>query len=226
MAKGEMRPLTQDDLDKAALTVADIFLTDEVVIVGSQALLVQRDDIDRHLRQSIEIDIFARGLEKWVEANPSDQPSETISALVGENSQFHGQNGYFIDGVDETTARLPRDWMERQVVRHVQRTDGPNVRVIAPSAADIIASKLIRGEEKDRVFASRCLRLGLTTLTELKQLISKISASDEVLRAAERHADNASKHKNDYVASKGPDRPDAISVMLERLKSGQDNRSR
>jgi hypothetical protein len=44
--------------------------------------------------------------------DPDDDPeaSEDIAALFGEGSAFHRKHGFYIDGVDENTARLPRDW--------------------------------------------------------------------------------------------------------------------
>jgi hypothetical protein len=70
--------------------------------------------------------------------------------LFGEGSQFHITHGFFIDGVDDSTAKLPADWRSRAISRRVEMVDRRAVTAIAPSPEDIVVSKLARLEEKDR----------------------------------------------------------------------------
>jgi len=78
------------------------------------------------------------------------EESEHINALFGEGSQFHRAHGFFIDGVDDTTAKLPADWRHRAIVRNVEMPDGRLVTAIAPAPEDIVVSKLARLDQKDR----------------------------------------------------------------------------
>jgi hypothetical protein len=146
------------------------------------------------------------------------EASEQVAGLLGENSDFHHQHGFFVDGVDERTASLPPDWRERQIVREVETSRGGRVRAVAPCATDIVAAKLHRGDPKDQEFASRCMRLGLTHYTDVLQSIRRVGAPGPVREHAERMLRAASRKKNDFVASKGPERDDPLEVMFKRLK--------
>ena len=66
-------------------------------------------------------------------------------------SQFEARYGFYIDGVDDSTARLPPDWAERQVEIEINVYGRPGF-VVAPCLDDIIVSKLHRLEQKDMDF--------------------------------------------------------------------------
>ena len=86
--------------------------------------------------------------------------SEKINALFGEGSHFDRKFGFFIDGVDENTAKLPMDWEDRAIIKDV-RVDDRITSVIAPEPNDLVVSKLVRGDPKDVSFAKGCLKAGL-----------------------------------------------------------------
>jgi hypothetical protein len=69
MAAGKGRSISQADLDRAVRSVAEHFGTSTVYVIGSQALLVGREDIARDLRFS----------QDWVGANVP----RTFAALSG-----------------------------------------------------------------------------------------------------------------------------------------------
>jgi Nucleotidyltransferase of unknown function (DUF6036) len=87
------------------------------------------------------------------ERDPEHPPeaSEEINALFGEGSNFHREHGFYIDGVDDNTARLPPDWTDRTIDREVE-VDGRQVVAVAPCPEDVIVSKLARLSEKDKEF--------------------------------------------------------------------------
>ncbi|WP_312002375.1 DUF6036 family nucleotidyltransferase [Bradyrhizobium hereditatis] len=87
------------------------------------------------------------------ELDPDDDPeaSEEINALYDEGSLFRREHGFYIDGVDENTARLPEDRNKRAITRTVD-VDGRKVLAVAPCPEDIIVSKLARLSEKDKEF--------------------------------------------------------------------------
>ena len=68
---------------------------DEIVVVGSQAVLAQFPMAPPELLVSIEADVF-------VPVNPA--AAELIDGSIGEGSPFHQTFGYFAHGVVEDTA--------------------------------------------------------------------------------------------------------------------------
>lgn len=147
------------------------------MIVGSQALLVGRDDIERSLRMSVEIDAYPANVHEWERVHPGQEASEVINALLGEGSQFHATHGFFVDGVDDRTAWLAPDWQDR-AVRRVIDLDNRKVEAIAPEPNDLVASKLARGDPKDVQFARICLRSGLVRHDEVRSRLEIIMPED------------------------------------------------
>lgn len=174
MATGKGRALSQHDLDRAIRSVATHFETDTVFVVGSQALLVGQADLARELRYSNEFDMYPGGIAA------AEDASETIHAFFGEGSQFHQTHGFFIDGVDETTARLPADWRERAVERRIVDLEGRTITAIAPAPAEIVAAKLVRGDPKDVAFAARCVHLGLIRKGEIVSALRQVLEGQEL----------------------------------------------
>jgi hypothetical protein len=148
---------TLADVERAVRAVATEFKTDRVFIIGSQAILLAWPDAPALMRTSPEIDLYPQNAKEWEmqerEKHPDASPeaSEQINALFGSGSLFHRTHGFYIDGVDEHTARLPDGWQARAVVRQVP-VAGRMVTAIAPCPDDLIVSKLARLDDKDRAF--------------------------------------------------------------------------
>ena len=155
MADRKLRTL--EDLERVVRTLAREFQTNEVFIIGSQAILASMPDAPDLARESPEIDAFPGNARVWEIAQGEIEPgvrhiaSEHIFKNFGFGSQFHDTHGFFIDGVDETTAMLPRGWQSRALKAEIE-VDGKVVEGIAPSAVDLIVSKLARLDPKDRKF--------------------------------------------------------------------------
>jgi hypothetical protein len=99
----------------------------------------------------LEMQEFGRSRKRsWSPSIRRKHPKK-INAFFGEGSDFHREHGFYIDGVDENTARLPPDWTQRAIYRDVE-VDGRQVFAVAPCPEDIIVSKLARLSEKDREF--------------------------------------------------------------------------
>jgi hypothetical protein len=71
--------------------------------------------------------------------------------VFGQGSQFHQTHGFYIDGVDENTARLPPGWQARALMRPVD-LGGKAVLAVAPCPEDLVVSKLARLDPKDKEF--------------------------------------------------------------------------
>lgn len=203
MAKGQIRPVGRHDLERAVRAIAEHFDTDEVYVIGSQALLVGRPDVERALRMSQEFDIYPGNAKDW-ESSQSEriEASEEINAHFGEGSQFHRTHGFFIDGVDETTAKLPPGWQFRSEKLEVDLGNGRIAKAVAPEPADLIAAKLARGDPKDVQFASICLRQGFAKHSDIKERLEIIMPA-EMLTTALRRLNQAT--QNQAAAGRNPD---------------------
>ncbi len=148
---------TVEDLIATVTVIARLFRSDEVFIIGSQSILLSWPDAPSIMRTSGEIDAYPGNARLWEITrkglDPDDDPeaSEEIAVLFGEGSAFHRRHGFYIDGVDENTARLPQGWMTRAIVRSIG-VDERIVRAIAPCPDDVVVSKLARLDEKDKNF--------------------------------------------------------------------------
>jgi hypothetical protein len=114
---------TKEDIERAVRALAHEFKTDTIFIIGSQAILMSWPDAPEIMRGSPEIDAYPENARVWEieEGSRGDgtplEASEHIHGLFGEGSLFHNTHGFYIDGVDEGTARLPRGWHTRAMVR-------------------------------------------------------------------------------------------------------------
>ena len=190
METGKNRAITPQDIERAIRSVANVFKTNKVIIIGSQALLVGRDDILRELRFSREIDAYPANIREWEAMNPGMVASEYINGLLGLGSHFHKTHGFFVDGVDDSTAFLPPGWENRAVRKIVESLDGHQIEAVAPEPHDLVAAKLVRGDEKDLRFAHLCLKSGLVRYEQVKVRLKtllpeeKLSIGLEQLRKA------------------------------------------
>lgn len=148
---------TFEDLVETVRAIARLFETDKVFIIGSQSILLSWPDAPVILRTSGEIDAYPENARLWEitqkELDPDFPPeaSEEINAFFGEGSDFHRNHGFYIDGVDENTARLPSDWNTRAIYKGVE-VDDRTVLAVAPCPEDVIVSKLARLSDKDKEF--------------------------------------------------------------------------
>lgn len=151
------RSRTEQDLQRTVIALATEFRTDKVFIIGSQAILLACPEAPAALTTSPEIDAYPANAKIWEIEEKKRVPelageaSEHIHAIFGEGSQFHQTHGFYIDGVDENTAKLPKDWNSRAIVKHLE-VDGRIVTAVAPAPEDVIVSKLARLDPKDIAF--------------------------------------------------------------------------
>jgi hypothetical protein len=131
---------------RAAAGTSDL---NEIVVIGSQAVLGSFPDAPSELLESMEADVF-----------PKDAPDRSIviDGAIGEMSLFHSTFGYYAHGVDETTAILPDGWRERLI-----KVDTNTMGAIGwcLEVHDLAVSKMAAGREKDFVFVEVMAREGL-----------------------------------------------------------------
>ena len=146
---------TDNDLHRAVCSISRHFETDTVFIIGSQSILVNYPNAPTIMRTSGEIDAYPGNSKEWEARNPGELASEEINVMFGFGSAFHATHGFYIDGVDENTAKFPPGWDERALVKVIEGGE-KKIRVIAPCLDDLIVSKLQRLDPKDMEFIRAC----------------------------------------------------------------------
>jgi hypothetical protein len=133
--------MTREQLEHLIRAAAVIANDDEIVVIGSQAILGQFPDAPAVMRVSIEADLFPRN---------HPERSDVIEGSIGELSPFHETFGYYAQGVGEETALLPQGWQERLITIQNENTRG--VKGLCLEIHDLLASKTLAGREKDLTF--------------------------------------------------------------------------
>lgn len=174
---------TEADLMRAVRSIGRHFETDTVFIIGSQAILVGHSASPAILRTSGEIDAYPGNAAEWEARHPDDLASEEINAWFGADSNFHAIFGFYIDGVDENTAKFPPGWKARAIEKTVM--DGEKqIHVIAPCLEDLIVSKLHRLDPKDKIFVEDCGHMQPLNISLIKARLAETNPAPEILADA------------------------------------------
>jgi hypothetical protein len=155
------------DLEHVIRAAADIAQDDEIVVLGSQAILGQFPSAPAELCVSEEADVYPLNRpERW----------ELIDGSIGELSPFHDTYGYYAQGVQEGTAVLPQAWRERLI--RVSNANTRGATGLCLEVHDLVISKYVAGREKDRRFARAALAHGLCNETTLIERLSLTPVDD------------------------------------------------
>lgn len=166
--------MTRDELEHVIRAAADIAQDDDIVVIGSQAVLGQFPDAPPSLRISVEADVYPRH---------RPERADVIDGSIGEGSPFHATYGYYAQGVGEETAVLPAGWRERLVPVCNANTRGATGWCL--EVHDLLVSKAVAGRDKDRAFVREAIRHGLVqeaTLTARLAVTPLESAVAERIR--------------------------------------------
>ena len=136
-----------EHLIRAAGEIAD----DDLVIVGSQAILGTYPNAPLDLLRSMEADIY-----------PLHKPNDAmaIDAAIGDGSIFHETYGYYAHGVGPETAKAPAGWEDRLVRVDAEPLTSTQRRRSGwcLEAHDLMLAKLARGDERDWSFVETAIR--------------------------------------------------------------------
>lgn len=146
------------ELEHVIRAAADVSGDDELVIVGSQAILGQFPDAPESMLVSREADIYPK--------NHPDR-SDEIDGSLGDGSYFDSSFGYYAHAVGPETAKAPAGWADRLV--RVQSENTGNAIGWCLEVHDLILSKCAAGRERDWEFAKEALRHGLVDPGELQR---------------------------------------------------------
>lgn len=163
-----MKRAELEHIIRASGTIADV---DDVIVIGSQAILGQFPDAPAELLISNEADVY-----------PREHPdrSDLIDATIGEGSPFQKSFGYYAHGVDETTATLPDGWRDRLIL-----VSGENTRSIRGwclEVHDLAIAKYAAGREKELEFTRTLWRHQMVSQGVLEQRLAATPV-DSRLRA-------------------------------------------
>ncbi len=151
---------------RAAATIAE---DDEIIVIGSQAVLGQFPDATGALTVSNEADVYPKNLP---------ERADLIDGSIGEGSPFHDTFGYYAQGVGPTTAVLPEGWETRLI-----RVSNPNTRGyvgLCLEIHDLLLSKYVAGREKDARFCAAAAAAGMAERDVLSQRLATMSLDDGV----------------------------------------------
>lgn len=158
------------DLLHLIRAACDVLEVDEVLVLGSQAILATRaeGELPQQATLSREADIAA-----W--EDPDESLSHRLTGILGQDSPFDHVNGYFVDGVSAGTAQLPLYWQQRAIrLESYSVVRSQTVAGVCPEANDLCVSKLCAFREKDRDFVEALLRAGIVDAGTLLARISTV----------------------------------------------------
>jgi hypothetical protein len=167
-----MRREQLEHLIRASAHIAD---DEDIVVVGSQAVLGGHPDAPSSLLTSVDADVYPR-------THP--ERADVIDGAIGEGSPFHATFGYYAHGVGPETAKAPAGWEERLVAVSGPGTAGATGWCL--EAHDLVTSKCVAGRTKDWEFAREALRHGLVDLRELRGRVERLPGNEQQRAAVER----------------------------------------
>jgi hypothetical protein len=145
-------------------------VNDDIVVVGSQAVLGGFPDAPASLLRSQEVDVYPR--------SDPDRAHE-IDGALGDGSMFHSTYGYYAHGVGPETIKAPAGWearLERLELPAMREKDGTVVAFYL-EIHDLVLAKLAAGREHDLVFAEDAIREGLADVGRLRRGVDLVPES-------------------------------------------------
>jgi hypothetical protein len=152
------------ELEHVIRAAASIAQDDEIVVIGSLAILGQYPDAPEELCVSNEADVYPLNKpERW----------NLIDGSIGELSPFHETFGYYAQGVEEGTAVLPNGWKKRLI--RVANENTRDAVGLCLEVHDLLISKYVAGREKDRRFVRAAIAHGLVEQSTLLERLGETS---------------------------------------------------
>ena len=156
--------MQRSELEHLIRASGEIAGDDEIIIIGSQAILGQFPNAPVRLLMSMEADIYPKN-------NPDE--ADKVDGAIGEGSSFHELHGYYAQGVGERTAVLPKDWETRLVPVNNENTNG--VTGYCLEVHDLAISKIVAGRPKDLEFVQELVR---HNMIHKKTMVRRLGQTD------------------------------------------------
>jgi len=163
--------MQRSELEHVIRASGEIAGDDEIIIVGSQAILGQFPNAPVRLLMSMEADIY-----------PKNKPknADKVDGAIGEGSSFHELNGYYAQGVGERTAVLPKNWKARLVTVNNENTSG--VTGYCLEVHDLAISKLVAQRPKDLEFLHELVRHDMIQKKTMLQRLGQTDLQEPIRR--------------------------------------------
>ena len=98
--------MRRTDLEHIIRAAGSITQDDEIIIIGSQAILGQYPRAPEALLRSMEADIYPKN---------KSHLADLVDGSIGELSPFNETFGYYAHGVGKETIVLPDGWGQRLI---------------------------------------------------------------------------------------------------------------
>jgi len=179
--------MNRNELEHIIRAVGEIAKVEKVIILGSQSILgqfpkfpelVSPEDCSELSLTNQSHEVLFRSIEVDIIIPESEEKTEIVDAAIGELSSFHDTFGYYVQGVDYSTSKLPKGWKDRLVkyaMKILTRYAGLCLEI-----HDLIISKLYAGRQKDIDFFHAAVKLGLLSIETLKERLNVTPMSDEL----------------------------------------------
>lgn len=143
---------------RAAAAIVD----DELVVIGSQAVLGQYPEAPASLLKSLEVDLFPRS---------DPERADEIDGAIGDGSRFHETYAYYAHGVGPETAIAPAGWEDRLVRLEVPASGPKRDAAVAwcLEVHDLVLAKLAAGRPHDIEFVEEAVRSSLVDVDRLQR---------------------------------------------------------
>lgn len=163
------------ELEHVIRAAAEVSGDDELVIVGSQAVLGQFPDAPESMLVSREADIY-----------PKNRPErgDEIDGSLGDGSYFDSSFGYYAHAVGPETAKAPAGWADRLVPIRSENTGDATGWCL--EIHDLVLSKCVAGRQRDWEFAREAVAHGLVDGKELKRRVADLPIPPERIEAIQR----------------------------------------
>ncbi len=178
--------MNRNELEHIIRAAGDIADVKSLIILGSQSVLGQFPNLADSLPESDHSEIsfisrkqqiLCRSAEADVMVPESEEKAELIETVIGELSPFHNTFGYYAQGVDYTTSKLPEGWESRLVEICNENTNG--ISGLCLDFHDLIIAKLYAGREKDIEVFRAAVSLNMISREILMERLNLTHMSDE-----------------------------------------------
>jgi hypothetical protein len=162
--------MRRGDFEHVLRAAADV-VDDELVVIGSQAVLGQVPDPPETLTRSAELDVYPRHHR---------ERADQIDSALGDGSPFHEAYDYFAHAVGPETPTAPAGWEGRLVRVDVPAIGARTQPVVAwcMEIHDLVISKLAAGRPHDLEYADEAIRSGLVDVEQLRLGIELLPTED------------------------------------------------
>lgn len=141
-------------------SAAEVSGEDDLVVIGSQAILGSHPEVPESLLVSPEADVYPmRAPEK----------ADLIDSALGDGSPFHRSFGYYAHGVGPETAVAAAGWQQRLIRYEVPPRAASARQAVAwcLEPHDLVLAKCVAGRERDWAYARTALSSGLVDVEVL-----------------------------------------------------------